>query len=96
MSILQVSTVFISLKDVQSQYLCIYIYICCRKGTRFWRWTDRQRYNPQIKIDNAENSFFHKKMKWIMINNYYNGLRIYNEKILTIYLLICGLTVGES
>ena len=40
--------------------------------------------------------YFLKKMKWIMINNWYNGLRIYNEKILTIYLLICGLTVGES
>ena len=35
--------------------------------------------------------YFLKKMKWIMINNYYNGLRIYNEKILTIYLSICGL-----
>ena len=33
----------------------------------------RQRNNPQIKIDNAENS---KKMKCIMINNYYKGLRI--------------------
>ena len=31
-----------------------------------------------------------------MMNNYYNGLLIYNEKILMIYLLICGLTVGES
>ena len=29
--------------------------------------------------------YFLKKMKWIMINNYYNGWRIYNEKILTIY-----------
>ena len=40
--------------------------------------------------------YFLKKMKCVMINNYYNGLRIYNEGILTIYLLICGLTVGES
>ena len=36
----------------------------------------RQRNNPQIKIDNAENSLFPKKMKCIMINNYYKGLRI--------------------
>ena len=38
-----------------------YINGCCRIGTRFWRWTDRQRNNPQIKIDNAENSLFPKK-----------------------------------
>ena len=31
-----------------------------------------------------------------MINNYYNGLQIYSEKSLTIYLLICGLTVEKS
>ena len=36
----------------------------------------RQRNKPQIKIDNAENSLFLKKMKCIMINNYYKGLRI--------------------
>ena len=31
-----------------------------------------------------------------MINNYYKGLQIYNEKILTIYLPICGLIVEKS
>ena len=31
----------------------------------------RQRNNPQIKIDKAENSLFPKKIKYIMINNYY-------------------------
>ena len=36
----------------------------------------RQRNSPQIKIDNAEKSLFPKKMKCIMINNYYKGLRI--------------------
>ena len=35
----------------------------------------RQQNNPQIKIDNAENSLFPKKMKCIMINNYYKGLQ---------------------
>ena len=35
----------------------------------------RQRNNPQIKIDNAENSLFPKKMKCIMKNNYYKGLQ---------------------
>ena len=36
----------------------------------------RQRNSLQIKIDNAEKSLFPKKMKCIMINNYYKGLRI--------------------
>ena len=52
-------------------------HICCRIGTRFSKMNnvDNNGITPQIKIDNAENSLFPKKMKCIMINNYYKGLQ---------------------